>query len=90
MFGQTDIECHACGKICGRTYPATHSDPGFSEGPGEDFVDDQYRWHCSEDCYQQTNSPHCDNCGVVATVERTVEGTIEHYCAECAEETAHV
>jgi hypothetical protein len=55
-----DINCPECGARCGRYYPATWNDPGFCEGPGEDFVQvdghgDQI-WHCSQECLDEATA----------------------------------
>jgi hypothetical protein len=34
------ILCPTCGNTCGRWHPATFTDTSYSEGPGEDFVND--------------------------------------------------
>jgi len=49
------IYCPTCDVVCGRDYPDTGpsyssgGEPGFREGPGEDFV---YKgeWYCSAEC----------------------------------------
>ena len=50
MSRSNDILCPVCGDPCGRWHPATFTDTGYSEGPGEDFIDDDGDWYCSEKC----------------------------------------
>lgn len=48
-----NILCPVCGSWCGTTYPATHTDPDYSEGPGEDYVSRDGFWCCSNDCVDE-------------------------------------
>lgn len=54
------IECYHCGEWCGTSYSATHEDPGFDEGPGEDYADEEGNWHCSQECLNATLSDQED------------------------------
>jgi hypothetical protein len=45
------IDCPGCGEPCGKEYPATHEDPGFREGKGENFsLEEDGTWFCSQRC----------------------------------------
>jgi hypothetical protein len=44
------IYCPVCSWECGEWIPADHTDPGFAQGIGENFVDDAGVWYCSDDC----------------------------------------
>jgi hypothetical protein len=46
----TLILCPSCEEPCGKEYPADETDPGYSEGIGEDFVLPDGRWCCSQFC----------------------------------------
>lgn len=52
-----DIVCPVCGAWCGKRHMPTLSDPGFCEGPGENFTLVDWRgdvmWYCSEDCMEK-------------------------------------
>lgn len=54
------IYCHNCGEPCGRVYPAkVYGDPydcypAEAVGPGENFVDEENNWHCSQKCLDAT------------------------------------
>lgn len=59
MRTPTIIRCHQCDKECGRSYPDRWSsidggEPGFREGIGENYVDAEGRWHCSQACLDKT------------------------------------
>jgi len=54
----TIILCPSCEEPCGREYPATHTDPGFREGRGEDFVLADGRWCCSAFCKDVMNGKY--------------------------------
>jgi hypothetical protein len=51
-----DIFCHRCESWCGKSYPDTRIDPGFDEGPGENFTDEDGNWHCSQACLNETKA----------------------------------
>jgi hypothetical protein len=46
----TEVNCAVCGDVCGKKYPATHEEPAFWEGNGENYVDKDGNWHCSAAC----------------------------------------
>ena len=47
------IKCGYCDEQCGRWHPDTWNDPGYSEGPGENYVDEDGGWYCSQGCLDQ-------------------------------------
>ena len=51
-MGVIVIECATCGEPCGKQYPATHEEPGFREGIGENFALDS-EWFCSQKCLDE-------------------------------------
>jgi hypothetical protein len=50
------IECVVCTEDCGKEYPATHEEPGFCEGDGENYVDLNGSWCCSQNCLDKSNA----------------------------------
>src|ERR1017187_8693378 len=65
--------CPNCGEPCGRWHPATFTDTGYAEGPGEDFIGKDGDWYCSQKCLAEAeqkkvqgppaeNSELCANC----------------------------
>jgi hypothetical protein len=55
MSRSNDILCPVCGDPCGRWHPATFTDTGYAEGPGENFIGKDGDWYCSEKCLDQHN-----------------------------------
>lgn len=51
-----DILCPICETICGREIPAScptfesGGEPGYREGPGEEFEGPDGIWYCSAEC----------------------------------------
>lgn len=54
------IICPSCEEECGKLYPATHIDPSYSEGIGENFVSREGFWCCSEFCRDVMNGEFDD------------------------------
>lgn len=49
------IQCLACDGDCGKIYPATHTDPSYREGIGENFTTADGGWCCSGFCRDAMN-----------------------------------
>jgi peptide methionine sulfoxide reductase MsrB len=64
-MSREEILCNECEAHCGWAYPDTWSEPGWSEGKGEDFTDDQGEWYCCQKCLDAHNErvALCSICG---------------------------
>ena len=57
----TSIYCPTCNKQCGVEHSPKGLEPGFAEGPGEDYVDLQLNWYCSQECLDKARQTELVN-----------------------------